>query len=1015
MINQKAIVLCFVALMTVGASAVVLDTFANTATSADPVVPDGYISISTPQELAKIGNDLAYPLNGKYYLSNDIVFTSSDDLNGGIDIGISATVIGSSLTVKLTPSSGSVTPFNAWLGTSSAQSTGSTVTLYGIPSGTYVLTVGGTAGGNPFAYSIQIDTTTSGEKTSGVTFNSNGNFSPIGSSSDPFTGIFDGNGNEIKGMNVSVFSSTSYANAGLFGYVKGAAIRNLGVVDSTVTATSSSPSYGAYAGGIAGYCGSTAVIENCYNTGNVSASSSSYSAYAGGIAGYCSSAVIENCYNTGSVTATASSSSPYSAYAGGIAGYCSSAVVIENCYFPEGKVSHNMIFENKICGDLADPSSILRDGGTGNQKSGAKTKDQMTPTLEEARNGDSIYFIGTGGWNFGEYGVWIIVAGENNGYPMLLSLAEPAVSGGYVPISPYTPSTIIPDGYTAVYSFEQLKAINTNSTTLGGKYILMNDITFTEENNAAFVPIGNSSTPFRGIFDGNGYEIRGMSIGVESTSYAYAGLFGYVDGAAIRNLGVVDSTVTASSYGISARAHAGGIAGCCYSTVIENCYNTGSVTASATSSSGTYAYAGGIAGNCYSTVIENCYNTGNVAATSSPSHAYAGGIAGCLSSAVIENCYNTGSVAATSSSDAYAGGIAGYLNSAAVIENCYNTGNVSASKTSSLSSSGAYAGGIAGYLNSAAVIENCYNTGNVSASSGTYAYAGGIGGYCSSAVVIKNCYFLRGKVSNNAIFEDVMCGNLADPSSVLRDGGTGDRASGAKTKEQMTPTLEEARNGNSIYFIGTGGWNFGESGVWTIVEGVNDGYPILRSLGQVVPGTPSYNVELTPGAGYTLTPEGSSSSPVDSGGSFSFTMTADPGYTLNRVFKVTVNGVPWTPAEGTYADGVYTLANIIEDKTVAVTFPPTIESSSDYNGGTSVDIDGTVDPSAGATYVKVYITFSDGSVISSSFSIGSIGEFSFGYSGSMQPTSYLVTAYDGKPGMTGSNMVAWAITVNIEG
>jgi hypothetical protein len=139
---------------------------------------------------------------------------------------------------------------------------------------------------------------------------------------------------------------------------------------------------------------------------------------------------------------------------------------------------------------------------------------------------------------------------------------------------------VVPEGYTGIYGFEDLMAIRTNSTTLSGKYVLMNDITFTPANNAAFVPIGNPNARFTGIFDGNSYEIKGMHVNTSSSTDVYAGLFGYVDGAQIRNLGVVDSTATAT--GISANhAYAGGIIGYAgNATTIEN-YQRSPVSATA--------------------------------------------------------------------------------------------------------------------------------------------------------------------------------------------------------------------------------------------------------------------------------------------------------------------------------------------------------------------------------------------------------------------------------------------------
>ena len=59
-------------------------------------------------------------------------------------------------------------------------------------------------------------------------------------------------------------------------------------------------------------------------------------------------------------------------------------------------------------------------------------------------------------------------------------------------------------------------------------------------------PIGNSSTPFIGTFDGNGHTISNLTINLSTTEYV--GLFGWVgnkvDPIAIYNLGLIDSKIT---------------------------------------------------------------------------------------------------------------------------------------------------------------------------------------------------------------------------------------------------------------------------------------------------------------------------------------------------------------------------------------------------------------------------------------------------------------------------------------
>ena len=61
----------------------------------------------------------------------------------------------------------------------------------------------------------------------------------------------------------------------------------------------------------------------------------------------------------------------------------------------------------------------------------------------------------------------------------------------------------VPEGWIGVYTVEDLDAVRHD---LNGKYILMNDLIFTEED-GVFTPIGSYEEPFMGQFDGNGYVI----------------------------------------------------------------------------------------------------------------------------------------------------------------------------------------------------------------------------------------------------------------------------------------------------------------------------------------------------------------------------------------------------------------------------------------------------------------------------------------------------------------------------
>ena len=162
--------------------------------------------------------------------------------------------------------------------------------------------------------------------------------------------------------------------------------------------------------------------------------------------------------------------------------------------------------------------------------------------------------------------------------------------------------------------------------------------------------MGNRTTQYSGMFDGNNKTVSGLYFNGDSTCI---GLFGSSESDGnIKNVGVVDSYFKGND-------HVGGVCGNNAGT-ITNCYNAGNLTAIESS-----ADIGGICGYNNGGTIANCYNTGTVTATGSI--ASVGGVCGC-SIAPISNCYNIGTVTATSSG-ADISGICGYY--FGPVTNCY--------------------------------------------------------------------------------------------------------------------------------------------------------------------------------------------------------------------------------------------------------------------------------------------------------------------------------------------------------
>ena len=108
-------------------------------------------------------------------------------------------------------------------------------------------------------------------------------WTPIGSSDNPYTGIFDGDGHTISGL----YYEAKRDYFGLFGYVGAdGAVQNVGILDSYI--------FGHwYAGSVAGW--NDGKVSNCYNAGVVDGYNQ-----IGGVVGY-STGTVTDCYNIGYV------------------------------------------------------------------------------------------------------------------------------------------------------------------------------------------------------------------------------------------------------------------------------------------------------------------------------------------------------------------------------------------------------------------------------------------------------------------------------------------------------------------------------------------------------------------------------------------------------------------------------------------------------------------------------------------------------------------------------------------
>lgn len=580
--------------------------------------------------------------------------------------------------------------------------------------------------------------------TANIDLNNEPNWTPIGKSGLPFQGTFDGYGYQITNLKIS--NGGQYA--GLFGYTKGAVIKNCnvtgeingynhtggivgsanvntkirncsfqgnvegngekrgGIVGHTsigcdvsgcfVTGTVTGEKF---VGGIAGWGAGT--IKNCYALANVTATGVS----AGGIAGYyCSNFTIENCYYSGNVSAK---------WAGGIAGYVSESISgsteIKNCVSLAESVTGSNA--NRIAGYNDNATLTNNYAWSGTTVSGSAASDgadltytngTLSPQFSEIFGSDN------SAWKFTKDGLPIL---NDVGGTQFSELPKCMTGVGFDGFGIKTNPYLIED----VEDLKLLaKKVNSGETYEGKYFKQTANINL---NNTEWIPIGGTViehpstweiSVFKGNFDGDGHQI---TITGDSD---FGGLFGSVEEA-----------------------------------IIQNCHVVGDVKG--------YYSVGGIVGSAgLNTKILNCSFRGNVTGTGS----CIGGIVGETSSGCeVSGCFARGKVEGLQK----VGGIAG--KGVGTIKNCYALADVTAKSDFSpnTNEAGNYAGGIAGDV-FYCTIENCYYSGKVSAKD----YAGGIAGYVSGAKTIRNCVSLAESVTGIG-FVNRIAGQVIGNTSLINN------------------------------------------------------------------------------------------------------------------------------------------------------------------------------------------------------------------------------------------------------
>ena len=627
-------------------------------------------------------------------------------------------------------------------------------------------------------------------------------WSPVGpaSGAGSFRGMFDGNGHTISNLTVNR-PLTDYV--GLFGYLNTTAINDLKLENIHLHANN-------YAALLAGY-GLNTLLERISTDGALLA----HGSYVGGVLGWGNQAFLHRV--SSEVHAIGAN------HVGGLAGWISSAVsaiyhsssrgTLEGITYVAGLVGYlqgGLITDSYSRADVRGTSQV---GGlvgvSGYTISGGSTDAFIYRSYSDGlvegtgaqvggllghfvRGGveDAYWDMDTSSQTNSARGTGLTTAEmrQETSFPFfnfttLWRIEEGVDTPGfrdlsvYAPPAPVTLDELTGDGSPGspflIHNLDELAAMRlglTNHFRLVANIDASSTVIWNEGRGWAPVGTDSGASSFRGTLDGGGFSISNLVINRPRTSYA--GLFGYVQSAAISNLSLSGVQIC-GFWGV------GSLAGqAMVNTELSHCAGSGFVLARG-------SHVGGLAGWFSGQALDG---RGNVRLRG---ESHIAGLFGRVSTAssTIRQSLALGEVSGAD----YAGGLVGYLQGG-TISNCYSRVAVSGTN---------YVGGLvgeSGYTISGGstdgMIRQSYSAGPVT---GAGVNVGGLLGR-----------FIRGTVTNS--YWDIEVSGQTNSA----------RGEGRTTVEMTYP-----RDQQTTYF----GWDFVD--IWSEdIATLNEGYPRLLRPGE---------------------------------------------------------------------------------------------------------------------------------------------------------------------------------------
>lgn len=296
------------------------------------------------------------------------------------------------------------------------------------------------------------------------------------------------------------------------------------------------------------------------------------------------------------------------------------------------------------------------------------------------------------------------------------------------------------DPYLIFYA-EQLSQVRNFLNKEGVYFKLMSDIDLSDwiSENApkeGWRPIGVDSSPFKGIFDGNGHKISNFMINRPGTTNV--GLLGYAENATIKNITIIGSVIGDSNIG--------SICGCASNSSFLNCTSN-------TIINGSGNYIGGITGYSKDGIFEE-----NLVLSEVKGVNFVGGVVGINNGTLSNN-----NVRNTIVGNDQVGGIIG----------CFTGGTMNVNSVSSFITSKSKTGGIVGNIKGLSCkISNCSFYGEIKSQFSVGGLIGEFGIkdiYTTASSSLGNSFAICDILASGNYVGGIIGNDVGEPNSVINN------------------------------------------------------------------------------------------------------------------------------------------------------------------------------------------------------------------------------------------------------